>query len=154
LTSDALFCGYLGDESTLAFYKSAAARSEPLEIDERSLERDISHRVSLWAIDGPVVFRASLPPARIGEVAPRLASGRWAADAAFGVIVGDLDAESSMDSIRQTACGAGGSVRFFRGAFGPSLDLSTTPGERRIIERLKVAFDPDHQLNPIPWSTS
>jgi hypothetical protein len=154
LTSDALFCGYLGDESTLGFYKSAVARSEPLEIAERSLPQDIAHRASLWAIDGPLVYRASVAPARLGEFASRLGLTGWAADAAFGVVVGNLNAQGSMDSMRQAACGAGGSVRFFRGAFGPPLELSTTPGERRIIERLKVAFDPDYQLNPLPWSSS
>ena len=154
LTRDALSCGYLGDESTLAFYKSAVARSEPLEIVERSFDQDIAHRASLWAIDGPLVFRASLPPARLGEVASRLASGRWAADAAFGIVIGSVDAGSGIDSLRQTVASSGGSVRFFRGAFGPPLELSTTAGERRIIERLKWAFDPDSTLNPLPWSSS
>lgn len=152
LTSDALLCGYLGDEPTLAFYRSAVARSEPVAMDERSLEEDIAHRAGLWTIDGPMAFRASVPPARLGDVASRLGSARWAADAAFGIVVGSFDADSGMDLIRQVVAGVGGSVRFFRGSFGSPIDLSTTPGERRIIERLKAAFDPDHKLNPLPWS--
>ncbi len=31
------------------------------------------------------------------------------------------------------------------------LDVSTNPAERRIIERLKQAFDPDGRLTPLPW---
>jgi hypothetical protein len=34
---------------------------------------------------------------------------------------------------------------------GSPIDVSTNPVERRIIDRLNQAFDPDHRLNPLPW---
>jgi hypothetical protein len=32
-----------------------------------------------------------------------------------------------------------------------AVDVSTNPVERRIIDRLKQAFDPNHRLTPLPW---
>jgi hypothetical protein len=48
----------------------------------------------------------------------------------------------------------GGSLKTFRGVFGPPIDLSTSPAERQIIERLKFAFDPEKKLDPLPWPTT
>lgn len=153
LSAEALLCGYLGDEQTLAFYRSAIPRSEPAEVLERSLEQDVAHRSSLWRASGDLVFRASVPPARVHEFGSSI-GGKWAADAAFGVVVGTVASEEHVGTIRQAASAVGGAARFFRGAFGPPIDLSTTPGEKRIIERLKSAFDPDNRLNPLPWRLS
>ena len=154
LTADALWCGYLSDNATLSFYRSALASSDPIEVIDRSLDQDIAYRHQHWNVDGPVAFRASVPPARLGELALRLGSSRWAADAAFGVATGTLDSEDQAEPIRQGVQSAGGTLKLFRGAYGPILDLSTTPAERQIIERLKVAFDPGHKLNPLPWPNS
>jgi len=154
LTADALWGGYLADETTLAFYRSAVPGSKPLEVIERSLEQEIAHRSQVWNVDGPVVFRASVPPVRLGELSSTLGGTRWAADADFGIVVGSLESEEQATPIREAVVGMGGTIKLFRGAFGPVLDLSTTPAERQIIERLKVAFDPDRKLNPLPWPTS
>ena len=153
LTSEALLRGYLGDEATLAFYRSAVSRSEPTEVIERSVDDDISHRMSLWQADGDLVFRASVPPAKLHEFGSGLKE-KWAADAAFGVVVGSVRSEKVIASIREAASSVGGSARFFRGASGAALELSTTAAEKRIIERLKIAFDPDNRLNPLPWRPS
>jgi glycolate oxidase FAD binding subunit len=151
LTPDDLFCGYLGDEPALAFYRSAVARSEPLEIQDRSLEQDTTHRKELWSFEGPIIFRASIPPANLGAVSGHLHGIRWSADAAFGIVVGTLESESHMESVRKSIDALRGTIKFFCGAFGPISRLSTTPAERQIIERLKYAFDPDQKLNPLPW---
>jgi hypothetical protein len=153
LTREHLFCGYLGDEPTLAFYRGALGRSEPMEVVERTLEQDIEHRGSLWNVDGAVVFRASVPPARMGELAGTLGALRWAADAGFGIVVGAANDPSDLPPLRDACAALGGSTKTFRGAFGPAIELSTTPAERQIIERLKHAFDPDQKLVPLPWQT-
>lgn len=153
LTAEALLCGYLGDEATLAFYRSAIPRSEPTEVIERSLDDDIGHRMSLWHAERDLVFRASVSPGNLHEFASGLKE-KWAADAAFGVVVGSVGSEKEMASIRDAASALGGSARFFRGSSGPPLELSTTAAEKRIIERLKFAFDPDNRLNPLPWRPS
>ena len=150
LTSDALLCGYLGDEAAIAFYRSALRSSGPLEVIERSLEEDIVHRESLWTIEGEIVFRASVPPARLGEFVSALRGVRWSADAAFGIVLGSGDRQD----IRQAARDVGGTVRFFQGNHGPPLELSTTGAEIQIIERLKHAFDPEGKLVPLPWRPS
>jgi len=154
LTRDGLLCGYVGDEPALAFYRAALPGSEPIEIVERSLEQDIEHRAAMWNPPGEIVFRASVPPARLGELASPLAGWRWAADASFGVIVGAGD-DAARSSVLRSACeSVGGSLKTFRGPFGPPIELSTTPAERQIIDRLKLAFDPEHTLNPLPWPTT
>ncbi|HEY2585143.1 MAG TPA: FAD-binding oxidoreductase [Tepidisphaeraceae bacterium] len=153
LTHEHLLCGYLGDEPTLAFYRGSLGRSEPLDVEERSLEHHVEHRASLWNVDAPVVFRASVPPARLGELATPLAPLRWAADAAFGIVVGTANEPSELAALREDCAALGGSLKAFHGAFGPAIELSTTPAERQIIERLKHAFDPDRKLAPLPWQT-
>ena len=153
LTREHLHCGYLGDEPTLAFYRGALARSEPTDVTEQTLEQDIAHRASLWGVDGPVVFRASVPPARLGELATPAVPSRWSADAAFGIVVGAANDATELAPLRTACAPLGGSLKIFRGAFGPAIELSTTPAERQIIERLKRAFDPDRKLVPLPWQT-
>jgi hypothetical protein len=75
----------------------------------------------------------------------------WIADAAFGIVLGSGVNEGQIPVIEKSADDVGGSVRFFsRGAETISVDFSTNPVERHIIERLKLAFDPDGKLNPVP----
>jgi FAD/FMN-containing dehydrogenase len=150
LTAEALLLGYLGDEPQLAFYRTAVAATEPSQVIERTLEEDVSHRSRLWNLDGAIVFRASVPPARLGEIAPKLTTVRWAADAAFGIVVGTL--ESDIAPVRDIVAALDGTLKLLRGPFGPPIELSTTPAERQIIQRLKAAFDPENKLNPLPWS--
>jgi hypothetical protein len=151
LNRENLLCGYVGDEAALGFYRSALPGSNPIEVLERSLEQDTAHRSAMWNPAGPIVFRASVPPARLGELSSPLAGWRWAADACFGIIVGEADDAAPLASLRTACESLGGSLKTFQGAFGPPIELSTTPAERQIIERLKIAFDPDQKLNPLPW---
>jgi FAD/FMN-containing dehydrogenase len=154
LKRDCLFCGYVGDEQTLGFYRTALRESNPIEMVERALEQDIDHRSALWNPQGQIVFRASVPPARLGDLSEPLAAWRWSADASFGIIVGAADDLSQSASLRRTCESLGGSLKVFRGAFGAPIEFSTTPAERQIIQRLKHAFDPDRKLNPLPWLTT
>ncbi|HZL36785.1 MAG TPA: FAD-binding oxidoreductase [Tepidisphaeraceae bacterium] len=179
LTGDALLLGYIGDRRTLDYYRTALSQSEPLEILERSLEEDVADRARLWQWRGALGFRAAVPPARVEEFARGLANGSWVADAAFGVVLGSHIEREQIPVIKQAVAAVGGSVRFIAradrteansaagesqsqpqsqsedfhtaGASQALADLSTNPIERQIIERLKLAFDPDSKLNPLPW---
>ncbi len=154
LTRDALLCGYLGDQASLAFYRKALGEAGVSEPVERTLNQDIAHRTQLWVKDGPVTFRASIPPAALGAFAAKMPTDYWSADAAFGIVVGALPDDASVARLRESAAALGGSVRTYHGLFGQPIELSTNPGERKIIERLKNAFDPDLTLQPLPWQNS
>jgi FAD/FMN-containing dehydrogenase len=159
LTPDALLCGYLGDDTTLAWYESNVKVTEPLEVNRRSLEEDVDHRMQLWSARraGTSHFRASVPPARLRDFTSQLNGKSWVADPAFGIVVGELASPEQRANIRDAARSVNGSVQF-RGRPEETDDdsvttpeFSTNPAERRIIERLKRAFDPDNRLAPLPW---
>jgi FAD/FMN-containing dehydrogenase len=149
LTRETLLCGYLGDEATLAWYEANVRGSEPMEIQRRSVRDDIDHRASLWktGITG-IPFRASIPPSKLKTFVNALNDSIWAADPAFGIVLGSAKDESRRQ-LREAANSLGGSARF--GSTALDLDVSTNPAERQIIERLKTAFDPDNRLEPLPW---
>ena len=149
LTHDALFCGYLGDERTLAWYEANVAATGPVELSRRTLQEDIDHRAALWnapAGDG-IPFRASVPPASLVKGVVLMPT--WSADPAFGIIVGSLRGEGDRARLETFAEVDRGRVRY--GDSASSLEVSTNPAERQIIERLKAAFDPDNRLQPLPW---
>lgn len=151
LTREALYCGYLGDEATLAWYESNVGSAEPAEMIRRSVDDDIEHRQRLWRASGPgIAFRATVPPARLQSFGDAIASDTWAGDPAFGVVVGSVENNSARrQTLRAAAESVGGQIRF--GNTSADLDVSTNPAERQIIERLKAAFDPDNRLDPLPW---
>ena len=153
LTRDDLFCGYLGDEATIEFYRSALAAIPNAQVFPRTLDQEMEHRNSLWRPRGAVTFRASVPPGAVQTLAESLPELSWSADPAFGIVLGSCAGEA-MDSVRQAANRARGTVKFFDGPYGAPIELSTTPEERQIIERLKRAFDPENTLNPLPWRRS
>ena len=161
MTADALYCGYLGDATTLDWYYANVSDTEPLQTLRRPLEADVEHRAELWgAVCRPTAFRASVPPAKVLEFAgdvEAVGGGRtvrWAADAAFGIVIGELDDDVTLARVREGARRAGGTAIACGDAAAP-LDApavaSTNPAERRIIEELKAAFDPDGNLTPLPW---
>ena len=162
LTGDALLLGYMGDRRTLDYYRRAIPQSKPLEVVERRIEDDIAKRAGLWRCDGMLGFRAAVPPARVGELVGAIDGCNWVADAAFGVVLGSHIENARIALIKEAVAAVGGSVRFVENCdttgLAPSTqqtqrlaDLSTNPIERQIIERLKLAFDPDSKLNPLPW---
>ena len=152
-TAVGLRLGYLGDQTTLAWYEENVPSTAPLHVARRDLDKDIEDRASHWRFDaeshaGETPFRASVPPARLSDMTQRLGDLPWGADATFGIVVGAVRDDVSRATVRDSAAAAGGSVRFGAGA---SAEFSTNEGERQIIERLKAAFDPDGNLPSLPW---
>jgi len=164
LTPDALWCGYLGDGDAIAYYWMNLYKAKPQDVSFRPLDEDITHRRALWQTGGAGSFRASVPPTRVPDFVRGAGLEQWAADPAFGMVVAPLPPGVDPDTIRSAAAALGGTVilpRSGRTEGPPStvgatplsspVDVSTNPVERRIIDRLKQAFDPDHRLTPLPW---
>lgn len=152
LSRNDLQLGYLGDEPTLHYYREHVKQSEPREVIQQSFAEDVAHRTATWRGSGETIFRASIPPTRLSELPAALPDSDWIADAAFGIVLGNARAERSV--ISATFAKLSGTVSFWKvgDAQAPLLDVSTNPVERQIIERLKVAFDPEKNLSPLPWS--
>jgi hypothetical protein len=115
LTKDALLCGYLGDERTVEYFRSALGQSEPLTVEERSVEEDMAVRGELWQARGMLTYRAAVPPMHFGDFVGK-AGGEWVADAAFGIVLGSDVQADRIAPIREAAESVGGSVRFLRRA--------------------------------------
>ena len=119
----------------------------PVEVLERTVEEDARHRAELWGaagVDGS--FRASVPPVQVLEFTRSAGLVDWAADAAFGIVVGITQA-SKYQVIRAAARSVGGSVYFVEaGRTHAELDEAC----RALLHRLKNAFDPDAKLEPLP----
>jgi hypothetical protein len=143
LTPDSLFCGYLGDERTVEFYRRGLPQRKLMELLRRPVEEDISHRTNLWS--GSATYRAAVAPAKIPQFIERAGIQKWAADAAFGVV--KIFQAADFSALRQAAQGVGGKV------FGESqrlqLDGVYNDAERALLVRLKQAFDPDGKLEPL-----
>jgi glycolate oxidase FAD binding subunit len=156
LTSEALWCGYLADPAALSFYRSRLSEAGAAEVVERSLTEDVEFRQSIWGrwAKGNSTFRASVPPVKITQFVEAAELKDWAADPAFGIVVGESSPER-FALLRTAATSAGGKVvvRQLKGDGDLAMDISTIPVERQIIERLKHAFDPDGRLTALPWQT-
>jgi hypothetical protein len=146
LTREALWCGYLGDARTIAYYKATLPQHAPADLTQRSLEDDIAHRRQLWRGGDDGTFRAAVPPMRIADFVRDARLSDWVADAAFGIVVGPADA-SQEAIVSAAATGAGGSVYFMREG---SIRGQTPPATMEVLKRLKAAFDPDDKLEPLP----
>jgi hypothetical protein len=146
LTPDALFCGYLGDERSLAFYSERLPKIGPTQVEPRSVEQDIEHRQQLWALAAPKQFRASVPPFRLLDFIHAASLGQWAADAAFGVVIGPQTAVGT-DGIVKAAEMLNGAVKFIDSSVEPvRVTFSrTSPQEQQVIDRLKEAFDAERK---------
>ena len=159
-TPDEMLCGYLSDNTTLDWYQANLRAAEPIGVFRRSLDVDIGHRAQLWPSPGREArFRASLPPARVLDFAAAARLTRWTADAAFGIVIGPVASPDESRTVRDAASALNGTVTFTGRAEAPKDSAvppdatSTNPAERRIIERLKAAFDPENRLSPLPWQT-
>ena len=140
LTAEGLLCGYVGDERTLSYYSKTLGEWKPRSIQARSLADDITHRSMMW--NGS--FRAAVVTTKVAEFVAKGKPTRWAADAAFGIIVGDGDVASLKDAARALS----GTIAFA----GDSNWFDVPPGpQRQLLERLKKQFDPDNRLTPLPW---
>jgi len=154
LTPDALLCGYLGGPRTVEWYGANVGSTEPVGVFRRPFEADVQHRQELWDVlgdDRRVRFRASVPPSQIEGFAEQAGLAKWVADAAFGLVIGFAPSPEAVPRIRAAAERVGGSAVSHGDAAHAASVASTNPVERRIIERLKAAFDPEHKLSPLPW---
>ena len=152
LTADALLCGYLGDEPTLAFYRDRLPTIGPRRVEERSVDADVEHRRSLWCFAGPRTFRASVPPSKAIEFARQAKLDRWSADATFGVVVGDAPADGPTGLVAAAGALGGTATVLDHDADAAARATSSrmTPQERELLTRIKRAFDPENVLAPLP----
>jgi FAD/FMN-containing dehydrogenase len=152
LDRESLWLGYLADPTALAFYRERLPGIGATQVIERSLDEDEHARRSSWQF-GQRTFhlRASVPPMQVKTFAESANLTDWIADAAFGIVLGSVDSAHQAEAPRTAATALGGKVLFWNRDDPTSLDISTNPVERQIIERLKDAFDPDGTLSPLPW---
>jgi FAD/FMN-containing dehydrogenase len=147
LTDEKLLCGYMGDERALAYYSEALKRlsPSPRSIEARSLEQDIGDRARLWKGE----FRVSVPPARVEEFIHAARLGKWVADPAFGIILGEGDEATIRGAVKEF----GGTVVFLRQGQTSDADWFDVPpgAQRELLERLKQSFDPENRLAALPW---
>jgi FAD/FMN-containing dehydrogenase len=149
LTRDALLLGYMADAATMAHYAAGVPRLRPMSLEQRTLEQDIAHRAATWQSRGEVRYRASVPPPHIERFAQAAGAAEWLADAAFGIVLGSCERDAC-DKVSAAASQAGGSAHFWQ-ADGTLLGASVGENERKLLERLKEAFDPHGRLAPLPW---
>jgi hypothetical protein len=150
LTAEALWCGYLGDQRTMDYYREVMPDYQPEEGTRRSLEEDMAHRAQLWRAAGiERSFRASVPPIKVLEFAREagLTGPDWSADAAFGIVIGIAD-EQQREAIGAAARALGGSVYFTERPRRTRVELDDGVGA--LLRRLKKAFDLNDELEPLP----
>src|SRR5258706_3909490 len=145
LTPDSLFCGYLGDERTMEFYRRGLPQRKLMELLRRPVDEDVSHRMNLWS--APATYRAAVAPAKIPNFIERAGVQKWTADAAFGVV--KMFQAADFSKLRSAAEPVRGKV------FGESqrlrLDGVYNEAEQALLVRLKQAFDPDGKLEPLEF---
>ena len=146
LTSAEMWCGYLGDDRSIEWYAARLPELGPKSVERRTIDQDLAQRRELWKVGTDRTFRAALPAARVKDFVAILAPGRWAADPAFGVVVGEWEQKQP---IREAASKLSGVVTFFE---NDAIDFDPPDANQRLLlERLKKSFDPEGRLAPLPW---
>jgi glycolate oxidase FAD binding subunit len=134
-----MFCGYLGDAATIAFYQADLPPHRPLRLAPQSPADDIAFRAQGWLPprDG-LKFRASVPPIKTLAFMQQLHLDNLAADPTFGIVVGACAAEQ-MQQLRATAQSFHGTV-----VFDDPADLQSFGGADaatvNLLRRLEAAF--------------
>ncbi len=145
---DNLWMGYVNDERTVEYCAGRLAELKPASVERRTIEEDIEHRRKLWKAEGERTFRVAVAPSRIMEFVQAAKISGWAADAAFGVVIGGC-AAGDLSRIREAGTRVSGTVTFFD---GDEIEYeSPSEWHRLLLERLKHSFDPEERLNPLPW---
>jgi hypothetical protein len=156
-----LLLGYLGDEQAIRFYESALRRYEPvpllwLKMKRQAVGEDISLRHSHWAAHLPprarseptkLLVRASLPPATLHALDYDMLES-WAADPAFGIVVGACKSDWEPDFV--SVVRENGGTLILYGSDGRPTNLRADPVALTVLKRLKSAFDPEGNLPPLP----
>src|SRR5205809_622998 len=110
LADGALWCGYLGDEKSIAFYESELSARQPQpELRRHSPQDDIEFRARHWSISAGLRYRASVPPARVLEFVGEM--NDCAADPVFGIVVG-ASSPQNKNLLRAKATSVGWTVAF------------------------------------------
>lgn len=145
-----LLCGYLGDEPAIDFYARQLREFEPRILRQRTEQEDIADRAQRWRPmpgEKGILARISVPPAKIAELVQSARLRQWSADAAFGIILcHDDDLDES--ALRKAVDDAGGGLMFCRDGRWSHYPVSSA--EREILRRLKLAYDPENRLAPLP----
>jgi FAD/FMN-containing dehydrogenase len=153
LTTDALLCGYLGDEQSMRFFRLELELRRPLELRELSVEQEIGVRRELWQAStrprpaGWCEIRVSVPPSRVHDFCRIGKLEDWVADAAFGVVLAEISRDR-LEAVRHAAAAVGGRLVAIDQRPAPISDLPE--GERLVLEHLKRAFDPSKTLASLP----
>ena len=155
LAEEWLFCGWHGDEKAIGFFESMLKDSGATRVQRQTIEQDIQTRQELWTGPPNPVFRAAVPPNRLREFIDL--AGRpygWIADPYFGVVLFDGSDLERGKAYEAAARQVGGTVYFVGEREGkPTLAwVRLDDGQRRILHRLKDAFDPEGKLAPLPAS--
>jgi hypothetical protein len=133
--------GYLGDDHAIAFQESNIRKIEPIEVKRQSPTDDIEFRARRWlpVERPPLHFRASVPTTRMTEFVRRTEVADFAADPAFGIVVGACVVHRK-DVLRDIAKSMNGSIVFddkddLNGYFGAA------GTELLLMRALQSAFD-------------
>jgi hypothetical protein len=135
LSPQSLVCGWLDQEPALALFQRLLGPHQPLRMVRRSLDEDISHRAQLWTF-WPDMFKASVPPTRILSFVKDAGLSRWAADPAFGIIIGPLERIGAA-ALAEAAQRVGGSVTAI---INHELQWRGSDAEERALRELQNAF--------------
>jgi hypothetical protein len=141
LSPQALVCGWLDDEAALDLFERLLSPHEPLRVCRRSLAQDISHRAQLW-FGGPNMFKAAVPPARICLFVKKSGLNQWAADPAFGIVIGPLD-QIDETVLALAARAVGGSVTMVK---EDQLQWQGGEAEERVLNELQKAFEVEGEI--------
>ena len=156
LAADALICGYLGDGRTVDHH-AAHLSADAAILARGTADDDIATRLTLFTnaaepdlgaaswLAERVGFRAAVPPARVREFADEAGPAAWAADAAFGVVVGAGDPAA----LRIAAQKVGASL-ICHPENGRPIFLDPPAGVVDVLSRLKRQLDPQNRLAPLP----
>jgi glycolate oxidase FAD binding subunit len=148
LTRAALRLRYFGDDRTLAWFERELA---PRSLERVPLDHDVADRAHAWRFaTDPGTFRLMLPPTQLPRALAALRDDDWAADPAFGIVVGADDPSLPLESLVREL---GGSVLRFDADAKP-LACTLPPEAAALLRRLKRAFDPDDRLPPLPVTTA
>jgi hypothetical protein len=140
LQPGSLTCGWHDEDKALALFTKLAEPHHPRRISQRWLEEDIEDRAKVWCApiaDSIEHFRIGVPPSRILGFVSEAKIEKWAADAAFGIIIGP-SANLDVASIHAAAQNHGGSTTFFSRDCAPQWEPNDA--EQSILTALKNAF--------------
>jgi hypothetical protein len=139
ISGGSLYAGYFGDDKALAFYEADLARRHPLELVRQTLQADIDFRAARWLPNRPQArFRVSVPPVQTLDCITAAHLNDYAADPAFGIVVGSCS-NTECGMLCKVVQGLGGQI-FFDEPRDINSFYNAQGAELELLERLKSAF--------------